>query len=223
MFDRTNTWVVFFLLCFSGQRIWLIGDSIVARAGEIDPYLPGVGNIFWKGVGGAKCAGVVNRLLRYLHRVAYPTTLIIHLGTNDIFNDPTWCIRDRVKSNLEEIRRLLPNTRLIWSDILVRLEYAEQMVDGAGKRNMRSINKRAHGILRKELEGDNKVVVHSGIFQSGRRYYMGKKLFQWDCTHPSPWGLECLRKTWSDALIYFSANPLAYDFPPGSIRLQNQH
>ena len=32
-------------------------------------------------------------------------------------------IRQRVKESLEAIRNILPNTRLIWSDILLRAKY----------------------------------------------------------------------------------------------------
>ena len=212
----------FFYFMFLGQRTWVVGDSIVCRAAKLGRHLPGGGTMLWKGLSGAKCVAVENRILRFL-RVEHhpvPTTLIMHLGTNDIFHASTTDIRERVKKNLDGIRRLLPNTRLIWSDILVRLEYSEQKRKGAGKRNMRSINKRAHKVMREELEGCNKVVVHSHIFQSKRKYYKGKKLFEYDCTHPTVWGLECMRKTWSDALVHFNAFPQAFDFPPGSIRLQ---
>ena len=175
----------------------------------------------YRGLSGAKCRGVVNRVIRLLREYPAPANLIIHLGTNDIFKDTRKNIKEKVKENLEGIRRLLPNTTLIWSDILIRLAYADQKNKGAGKRNMRGINKYAHQVLRKKISGDNKVVVHSHIFQAGRTYYQGAKLFEWDSTHPNDWGLACIRKNWMDALAHFNSSPQSYDFPPGSVRLQH--
>ena len=115
-----------FVLFADRMRTWVIGDSIVARAGKNNIQLRGAGVVIWQGVGGAKCAGLVNRLTRILQREPFPTTVILHLGTNDIFKSSTWEINKRVRENLEGIRRLLPNTRMIWSDIIIRLEYADE-------------------------------------------------------------------------------------------------
>ena len=96
-----------------------------------------------------------------------------------MFKSGTWEINKRVRENLEGIRRLLPNTRMIWSDIIIRLEYGEERIARAGKGNMRNMNKRAHSFLRK-LDGVNKVVIHSGIFQSGRYHEDNHSLFEYD-------------------------------------------
>jgi len=202
------------------MRTWIVGDSMVSRAGSSNLQLRGAGSVTWVGQGGARCNGVANRISRCLRSNPYPTTVIIHLGTNDIFHDKTWNIKKKVKENLSAVRNLLPNARLIWSDILVRLMYADEINDGAGKRNMRTINKRAHKIMREQLPGDNKVIVHSGIFQAGRRRVGNQQLFEYDCTHPTAFGLQLLRNNWSDALLYFNRNPQASAYPPGSIRLQ---
>ena len=212
---------LFYLFCCLGQRrTWIVGDSIIARAGKHNTQLHGGGTTMWDGIGGAKCRGVINRLTRLLHRQPFPTSLIMHLGTNDIFYATKFEIKDNVESNLEGIRRLLPNTRLIWSDILVRLQYSQEKRNGAGKRNSKSVNKKAHKVMKESLGGDNKVVVHSHIFQSGRKYYQGAKLYEYDSTHPTEWGLECLRRNWSSALVHFNQNPVEFVYPPGSIRPQ---
>ena len=53
-----------FVLFADRMRTWVIGDSIVARAGKNNIQLRGGGVVIWQGVGGAKCAGLVNRLTR---------------------------------------------------------------------------------------------------------------------------------------------------------------
>ncbi len=193
----------------------MIGDSIVARAGSDNNQLHGGGQTIWKGLSGAKCVAVVNRLSRYLYRTPAPTTLIIHLGTNDIFKATTREIRDRVETNLKAVRALLPFCRIIWSDIIVRLAYAEEKVKGAGKRCVRSINKKAHKVCRRELLGNANVITYSDILSPEFRNIDGP-VYTWDCTHPSEYGLLRLRQRLSNALSYFNAHPQAFSYPPGS-------
>ena len=127
------------------MRTWAVGDSIVNRAaGQSNPQLNGDGVVLWKGLPGAKCAGVVNRLIRLLQKNPFPTTIILHLGTNNIFKGSQKEILKRLRENLLGIRKLLPNIRLIWSDVLVRVGYSEEQNAGAGKKVMRHINKAAH-------------------------------------------------------------------------------
>ena len=58
----------------------------------------------------------------------------LHLGTKDILKEILGQIRHRVKESLKVIRNILPNTRLIWSDILLRAKYQGKVKGGAGKR-----------------------------------------------------------------------------------------
>jgi len=76
---------------------------MVVRAGQDRPMLLGAGSLLWKGLPGAKTCGVANRIRRLLPGNPTPTTLIMHLGTNDIFYDTTKVIRDRVKNTLVEV------------------------------------------------------------------------------------------------------------------------
>ena len=163
------------------------------------------------------------RLTILLQKNPFPTTIILHWGTNDIFKGTSHKeILKRIRENLLGIPKLLPNTN--WLDILVRVGYSEEQNTGVGKKGkkvMRHINKATHKMCREEFEGDNKVIVHSGIFRSGRNFLDGKRPFEFDCMHPSEWGLLCLRDNWSNALIYFNQNPSAFDYNPGSVRLQH--
>ena len=135
----------------------MLGDSIVARAGSEQQQIQGGGRTYWSGVSGARCAGLMNRISRLLQRRAFPTTLILHVGSNDILKSSNREIRSRVLENIRGLRALLPNTRIIWSDILVRLAYCDERVPGAGRRAMRNINKYAHVVCRSLVSGDNHV------------------------------------------------------------------
>ena len=110
------------------RRTWIVGDSFVARAGKNEPQLAGGGSVFWKGVGGLRIAGLDNRMRSYLYRwrVPYPSTIVLHVGCNDLFRSNLGDIRSRIKENLLAIRNTLPQTTIIWSDVLPRHAYFEE-------------------------------------------------------------------------------------------------
>ncbi len=148
------------------MRTWVIGDSIVKRAGEVSTHLNGGGETLWLGLSGAKCTGLRHRISKRMYRNRFPTTIILHVGTNDIFHDTRKAIVKRVEQNLKDVRAILPFTRIIWSDVIVRLAYAEEKKKGAGKDTARAMNKRAHKVCR-EMITDAKVIVHSEILSRG--------------------------------------------------------
>ncbi|XP_072051004.1 uncharacterized protein [Amphiura filiformis] len=126
------------LLTESNRRTWVVGDSIIKRAGTKQTQLHGGGYVKWEGQPGDKLIGsrhgdVVNRVARLMYKNPFPTTVILHIGTNDILKRPTWEIRNKVLECLEGLRALLPSARLIWSDILIRLGYPDEMKEGAGR------------------------------------------------------------------------------------------
>ena len=201
---------VFYLLLFSApMRTWVIGDSIINQAGDNDAQLPGGGVTLWKGTPGQKIAGLRNKVNRLLTRHPYPTTVILHVGTCDIFKDTTANIRNRVDENLNNIRNLLPNSRIIWSDILPRQFYQNEERAKAGKRCTININKEAHKICRSL--GNAHVIKTSRVFNP-----RVSALFKFDGLHLSPHGYDCYRQLLGDALVYFNSNPNAFSYPPGN-------
>ena len=189
------------------MRTWVIGDSIVNWAGVEKVQIEGGGEVFWNGLRGGRVAGVTNRLKRYLDHRPFPTTIILHLGTNDIFTDKSILVRQRVVENLTGIRELLPNTRLIWSDIIPRLYYYGEITPGAGKRTSRNINAEAHRVL--SQLGNTGVISHATVLHPAKF-----RLFRHDGLHLSDEGNIVFRKNLSDALVYFNQNSYATAFPP---------
>ena len=93
-----------YLLLFSAPvRTWVIGDSIICQAGDTDAQLPSGGVTLWKGTPGQKIAGLRNKVNQLLIRHPYPTTVILHVETCDIFNDTTANIRGRVEENVNNL------------------------------------------------------------------------------------------------------------------------
>jgi lysophospholipase L1-like esterase len=196
----------FVLFVSAPTRTWLVGDSIIFHVGKTNTQLQGGGLVIWKGLSGAKISGLRNRLSRMLHKYEYPTTIILHLGTNDIFNANLGVIRARIKSNLQDVRNLLPNTRVIWSDILPRRKYKLERKEGAGKKCTIDLNKYAHQICD---EIRNACVIRSShIFNP-----LVKELFH-DDVHLSDVGAAHFKLHLSNALSSFNRYPEVTNFPP---------
>ncbi len=165
--------------------------------------------MLWKGLSGAKCCGVMNRLRRLLYKHKYPTILILHLGTNNLFRETIGETRDNVEENLTGIRALLPHTKIIWSDILPRLFYKNEDEPGTGKTNTININNHAHQIIRDDVENAH-YIKHSNVFNPKHTEMFNRK----DGIHLSAYGNRCLRHTLTNAIRFFDANPSRYCYPP---------
>ena len=192
----------------------MVGDSIVDRAGKTMLQLNGGGLVSWFGKSGAHSEGLLERITRLLYRNAAPSTIILHIGTNDILESQSWEIRNRIKEILKGVRNLLPNTRIIWSDILIRIGYSRERNEGAGKKTTRNINKYAHKICREDITNSH-VITHSSIFNRQNRNVQ-TPIFEYDCVHPTDAGLALFRQTLSNALVFFNDQPTAFSFPPGA-------
>ena len=122
---------------------------MVGRLSGKNVQLRGGGTCPWRGKGGAKIGDVRSLVVSTLNRKRFPTTLIIHIGTNDIFQgNSLGVVRFQVEESLKAIRVLLPETRLIWSDILYRAFYLHESSHNAGKRSANNINRYVHKIVR---------------------------------------------------------------------------
>ena len=193
-----------------------MGDSIIRNAGDDIPQIPGGGICLWSGLSGARLYNLNARLRRLLirDRNEYPSTIVIHLGSNDILKSSTTDIRARVRESLLTIRNLLPNVRIIWSDILPRLAYSEERVPGAGRRSTVNINKYAHQVCRSQLGGNAHVIKHSRVFNPRLRNVEGRgPLFRYDCVHLTDTGNILFRQTLGEALSFFNASPDVFAFP----------
>jgi hypothetical protein len=165
--------------------------------------------VCWLGRRGARVGGLAGRVGRQLRGVAVPSTIILHIGTNDVFSSSTYDIRGTIAENIWGIRRLLPNTRIIWSDILPRLFYYGEVRKGAGSRVARFYNTEARGVI---YAMDNACsICHSGVL-SPSNY----GLFRPDGLHLSAEGLVVYIAILSEALMYFDSHPLSKVFPPTS-------
>jgi hypothetical protein len=67
---------------------------------------------------------VTSCLVRNLMRVENPPGyIVLHVGGNDLGYVKVGFLRNRIKNIIRKIRILLPNTRIIWSEILPRNQW----------------------------------------------------------------------------------------------------
>ena len=91
-------------------------------------------------------------------------------------------VRNRIAENLAGIREMLPNTRIIWSDILPGLYYYGEMNPGAGRRSAHNFNAEGHRVVRRL--GNGCVISHGGLFSAAT-----SNLFRIDGLHLSAEGI----------------------------------
>ncbi len=193
----------------TGYRTWIVGDSLVRRAGEGNIQLTGGGEVTWLGLGGARILGLPSRLNRCLSGRSPPHTLIIHLGSNDILKMPKKELSNAIAEALKFIRQRLPNCRIVWSSILPRLFWYGELTPGAGERVRMDVNGRAAAVCR-SLSGDNRVLWHPAFVQRDHSN------FYHDGVHLSSRGNDLFRRDMELGLQHFNrySRQQALHFPP---------
>lgn len=191
----------------SGARCWVIGDSIVRWAGEGNPQLQGTSETVWLGLGGARLLGFQNRLNRRLAGRSAPHVLIIHLGTNDVFQLSQYALCRAVEATLQFSRQRLPQCRVIWSCILPRLFWYGEVRQGVGERVRRVANRRAIRLC-ESLPGDNRVISHPWASRPNNH-----NLFRRDGVHLSDAGNNLYRRNLEEGIQHF-INENSLQFPP---------
>ena len=185
----------------------MFGDSIVYRAGDHAAREPFLGLITWHGVRGAKISSLVASIRSELKRSPVPNIIIIHLGTNDLFSTPVKEIRTWIEEGLKALRHMLPATRIVWSDILLRLFYYGEERPGVGKRNVSALNKFAHKVCKKLGRAHAIVHAHNINPCSHSAYWR-------DGLHLSKEGNRLFCRNIFDAVSFFATHPSTLLYPP---------
>ena len=114
-----------------------------------------------------------------------------------------------MEETLRSIQGLLPGTRVIWSDILIRQRYEGEVKRGAGKRSTLSLNKYARKLC---FAIENACVIkHSHLINP---LHAQQDIYFKDGVHLGELGKLTFRQNLSNALSYFNAHPDEPHFPP---------
>lgn len=112
--------------------MWVVGSSIVKDAFIAARRRPGGVNlgldrlnvsIWWQGKGGM----VISQLRQHINIMRRyedpPDFLVIHIAGNDLGHIKVGHLRNEIKNTLRMVINTLPNTKLVWSQILPRLKW----------------------------------------------------------------------------------------------------
>lgn len=179
-------------------RVWIVGSSIIRRLyahiGEqgLDRSLGLRCRISWEGRGGRLWEQLLPVLRSLRAKAPAPDILIIHLGGNSLCREG----RNRLdflremKTDLAEVFRMLPRTRLLFSFILPRLNWQGQTAKSAYgiEWSRQWLNSAIAGFL---AERQMRCVRHSNINLS----HLSR-----DGVHLSPEGNERLLRNLREAL-----------------------
>lgn len=111
------------------QRLWLLGDSFVRRAGERASWTGNhnlgvnASEVKWFGRGGLTLHEFPRALQDLLRYNPAPTIMIIHVGSNDLGRYGAKQCRQALDDALTTARELLPGCHIYFSSIIPRLFY----------------------------------------------------------------------------------------------------
>ncbi|KAK3092610.1 hypothetical protein FSP39_004921, partial [Pinctada imbricata] len=129
--------------------VWCVGSSIIKRAfvatfdrpDGISLCLDRFGiELWWQGKGGLVWNKLLPRIKLLLKVRNQPNYLLIHCGANDIGATPLKYLMIEIQGTLEVLRNLLPNTKLIWSQLLPRLEWRHSHDRDALNKTVKRLN-----------------------------------------------------------------------------------
>ena len=114
----------------SASSVLIVGDSIVYWAGrqaelEGEPAMGLVASVTWEGRRGLQLRYVPDVVRSLLRRdnTLNPAYILLHAGTNDIGRAQKHELRKLVQDTFQRVHELLPQTRIVWSEILPRRAY----------------------------------------------------------------------------------------------------
>ncbi|KAK2917103.1 hypothetical protein Q8A67_001477 [Cirrhinus molitorella] len=182
----------------SVPRVWIVGSSIIRRLYAhvceqgLDRSLGLSCKVKWEGRGGRLWEQLLPVLRSLRAKAPAPDILIIHLGGNSLCREG----RNRLdflremKTDLAEVFRIFPRTRLLFSFILPRLHWRGQTARSAYgvERSRRWLNGAISGFL---AERQMRCIRHSNIDLS----HLTR-----DGVHLSPEGNELLLSNLREAL-----------------------
>ena len=120
-------------------EVWVLGDSIPRWAGvrateRGTPNLRMGTSIGWHAVGGLTWPRLRQTIELQVLLDEPPKVIVIHLGGNDLCNFTTTQIINNIHREMSYLREALPNTCIIWVDILDRCCWASELSKGAMRR-----------------------------------------------------------------------------------------
>ncbi|XP_071173096.1 uncharacterized protein [Mytilus edulis] len=118
----------------TGQEVsvWIVGSSLIrnafvharSRTGGVNLGLHRIGvKIWWQGYGGMGLKDLESTIKRLMKYEKAPKYLVLHIAGNDLGKTKLGFLRNEIKATLEKVQSYLPNSSIVWSQILPRTNW----------------------------------------------------------------------------------------------------
>ncbi|XP_072015817.1 uncharacterized protein [Amphiura filiformis] len=186
-------------------KVWIIGDSHVIHAKQVAQSRPGGCNleldhlgisVTFMGRPEASLDDLGDMINEEMKRSCYPPDIVlIHLGIYDLCdgnrNNTRYSITGKVQGAVEVCKRMLPKTKVIYSEILARRFYFKWHVQRIADKLRRQVNK----VFAKLMEQEGcQIVLHAYIERHS------KDLFHIDCFHLNDKGYGLVLDSFANAI-----------------------
>lgn len=153
--------------------------------------------LWWQGYSGLKFTQLKCKLNLLCNINTAPAYLLIHCGGNDIGRLALGDLRNVMKCTITYLSRQLPNTRIIWSQILPRRNWRFSQNCKAMEQGRRRINSALAAVV---IKAGGAYIKYPDILCDN------SSLFQPDGVHLSDIGNDIFLNTIQAALEYFHSN-----------------
>lgn len=193
------------LLCkFIGFTVWIVGSSIIRDAlyhAHSRPDGPNLGlqnvggSTVWEFKGGMRMDQLKYHIRDLVQFNSSPKYLVLHCGGNDICAVSYTMVRVIVecKQLVRDIMEALPQTTIVWSQILPRLSWRNQTTNYFANKTRTRLNSCISAFVQKN---GGKYIRYPDIVED-------EQFFKCDDTHLSHLGNEIMFNTLSAGLTYF--------------------
>ncbi|XP_071133054.1 uncharacterized protein [Mytilus edulis] len=112
--------------------VWIVGSSLIrnafvharSRTGGVNLGLHRIGvKIWWQGYGGMGIKDLESTIKRLMKYEKVPKYLVLHIAGNDLGKTKLGFLRNEIKTTLEKVQSYLPNSSIVWSQILPRTNW----------------------------------------------------------------------------------------------------
>lgn len=197
------------------SAVWCVGSSIIKHAFSHSRNRPGGTNLglerlglklWWQGYSGLQFTQIKLKL-KLLQRIKpQPAYLLIHCGGNDIGRLTLGDLRNIIKCTIRYLVRELPESRIIWSQILPRQVWRYSNNSKAMESSRRRINS---AIAAEVIRAGGAYIKYPDILVKH------KSLFHSDGIHLSSLGNALFLNTLQGALEHFHITE-GHVYPPPS-------
>lgn len=156
--------------------------------------------VVWAGVSGLRYSQVLNIANSLSQCLPTPNYLIVHFGGNDLGSENCGLLRKNLKQVLLGLMMLFPNTNIIYSCILPRLNWRYSYNDKTMEKSRVRVNR---ALIHYAVQHGHKAIKHPDFNDKTNG------LFSSDGVHLSPVGNDILLLTLQSALEAFHTSQIS--------------